>query len=133
MDLNELMKNPDQIKSLITLLQGLLPSDSQSNNESDEEEDFTNTAIKTKGLRTRKKQDPSKNKFLSMPEKDMHKDDTAIDKLLCQSLPVARSREYDPIKVKCRVCGKEEEINPALVYDLREGRYKCNKCSTSSG
>lgn len=133
MDLNELMKNPEQVKSLISLLQGLLPDEPNNADSSDAQEEFTNSAIKTKGLKNRKKQDPSKNKFLAMPEKDMHKDDVAIDKLLSQSGPVARSREYDPIKVKCRVCGREDMINPSLVYDLREGRYKCNKCSTSSG
>lgn len=133
MDLNELIKNPDQVKSLIAILQGLLPKESETASESDSEDEFTNQAIKTKGLKNRKKQDPSKNKFLSMPEKDMHKDDVAIDRVLAQSSPVARTREYEPIKVKCRVCGKEDMVNPSIVYDLREGRYKCNKCSTSSG
>lgn len=129
MDLNELGKNPEQIKQLINLLQQLLPSNQDE--ESEEAEEFS-SVMRTKGQKSRPKTKQSKNKFLSMREKDMHKDDTKIDKLLCQSGPVSRSRDFSLVKVTCRVCGKTEEINPVLLFDA-PNRYKCNNCSTSAG
>lgn len=134
MDLNELSKNPEQIQTLISLLQSLLPKDSSDGEAAEiSEQQFHNPNIKTKNTKTRHKQDASSNKFLSMPERNMHKEDTAIDKMLCQAPPVARARDFVPVKVRCRVCNKEEMVNPAIVYDLRDNRYKCNKCSTSAG
>lgn len=133
MDLNELSKNPEQIKSLITLLQSLLPEKAEQEQHNVVDDQFNNPNIKTKNIKNRTKQDASSNKFLSMPERNMHKEDTAIDKVLCQAPPVARGREFTPVKVRCRVCNKEELVNPAIVYDLRENRYKCNKCSSSAG
>lgn len=130
MDLNELQKNPEQIQSLINLLQNLLTSTTSNSNDSDIKKD--EYAIEPKQSRS-KKIVPQENKFLDMPEKNMHKDDIAVDKALCKHPPVARAREFTPVKAKCRVCGKEEMVNPALVYDLRDNRYKCNRCSTSSG
>lgn len=127
MDLNELGKNPEQIKQLIGLLQQLLPDDSQESSNNDEE---FSPVMRTKGQKAKKTK--HQNKFLSMREKDMHKDDTKIDKLLCQSGPVSRSRDFSLIKVTCRVCGKTEEINPVLLFDA-PNRYKCNNCSTSAG
>lgn len=134
MDLNELSKNPEQIQTLISLLQSLLPKESGDTEPDDtSEQQFNNPNIKTKNIKTKRKPDPSSNKFLSMPERNMHKEDTAIDKILCQAPPVARGRDFVPVKVKCRVCNKEELVNPSIVYDLRDNRYKCNKCSTSAG
>ena len=131
MDLNDLANNPDQIKQLISVLQQLLPKGSSSNDTQDteEEEEYSNPAIKTKNSRKRSKQ--SVNKFLTMTEKDMHKDDTRIDKILAKHPPVMRSREFEPIQVKCRVCGETETVNPSIVEN--KNRYKCNKCSTSAG
>jgi hypothetical protein len=71
------------------------------------------------------------NKFLLMPEKDMHKTDIAIDRKLSVVPPTDRTRQYNPVSVKCRVCGKEEKVNPRYL-DSKD-RYKCNKCSTSAG
>jgi uncharacterized metal-binding protein YceD (DUF177 family) len=131
MDLNELQNNPEQIKSLINLLQNLLEANNTPHNDTKtKEEEYSTLPAKEK---LNRKNIVQENKFLSMPEKDMHKDDTQVDKVLCKHPPVARSREFTRIKVKCRVCGKEEEVNPGLVYDLRDNRYKCNRCSTSSG
>lgn len=129
MDLNELGKNPEQIKQLIGLLQQLLPGNQSE--QSQDEEEFS-SVMRTKGQKSRSKTKQDKNKFLSMREKDMHKDDTKIDKLLCQSGPVSRSRDFSLVKVTCRVCGKTEEINPVLLFDA-PNRYKCNNCSTSAG
>lgn len=131
MDLNELGKNPDQIKQLIGLLQKLLPEDNTDDSSSlDNTEEFS-TAMRTRGQRSRSKTKHN-NKFLSMREKDMHKEDTKIDKILCKNGPVSRARDFSMIKVTCRVCGKTEEINPVLLFDA-PNRYKCNNCSTSAG
>jgi transposase-like protein len=67
-----------------------------------------------------------------MFEKNMHKEDVEIDKKLAKHPPSARSREFTPVEVTCRVCGKTEEVNPSLIYDA-PNRYKCNKCSRTPG
>lgn len=130
MDLNDLANNPDQIKQLIAVLQQLLPKETPSDPSTQEEtEEFSNTAIKTKNSKKRSKE--SVNKFLEMSEKDMHKDDTRIDKILAKHPPVTRSREFETIEARCRVCGNTETVNPSIVEN--KSRYKCNKCSTSAG
>lgn len=129
MDLNELGKNPEQLKQLISLLQQMLPSDTTEDS-SDSSEEFS-PVMRTKGQKSRSKTKHT-NKFLSMREKDMHKEDTKIDKVLCKNGPVARTRDFSMIKVTCRVCGKTEEINPSLLFEA-PNRYKCNNCSTSAG
>lgn len=134
--------SPEQIKQLISLLQGLLPKEDtvvipnkgkkkpRKAKVGISEDDRPNNNIKTK-TRTLK-QANSYNKFLEMPEMSMHKSDTEIDKKLCKHLPTQRNREYKPIKVVCRVCGKTDSINPAILPDSAD-RYKCNKCSSSNG
>lgn len=133
--------SPEQIKQLISLLQGLLPKEDtivadkqkkkpRKEKVSKSEHIKSNNNIKTK-TRTLK-QENSYNKFLEMPEMAMHKSDTEIDKKLCKHPPTKRNREYEPIKVMCRVCGKNESINPAILPDSSD-RYKCNKCSSSNG
>ena len=129
MDLNELGKNPEQLKQLISLLQQMLPSNEESE-DSDVSDEFS-SVMRTKGQKSRSKTKHT-NKFLSMRERDMHKEDTKIDKVLCKNGPVARTRDFSMIKVTCRVCGKTEEINPSLLFDA-PNRYKCNNCSTSAG
>jgi hypothetical protein len=130
MDLNSLSQNPEQLKQLIAALQSLLPSDSQPTSipEEDDEEEVV-SPIKTKNSRQRSKK--VVNKFLSMPEMNMHKEDSDVDRKLAKHPPVARSREFEPVEVTCRVCGVSETINPSLVESV--SRYKCNKCSTSAG
>lgn len=132
MDLNELGKNPEQIKQLIGLLQQLLPKEDivDEGFETEKTEEFS-SVLRTRGQKARPKTKHN-NKFLSMREKDMHKDDTKIDKMLCKNGPVSRARDFSMIKVTCRVCGKTEEINPVLLFDV-PNRYKCNNCSTSAG
>jgi hypothetical protein len=129
MDLNELNKNPEQIKALISLLQGLLPKEEevQTDTITEKQKDYP--------FKSRRKNSFTEhtNKFVDMPESKMHREDSTIDKKLSVSPPVARSRNYTPVQATCRICGKKEFVNPAIVYDLRENRYKCNTCSTSSG
>lgn len=128
MDLNDLIKNPEQIKGLIALLQSLVPEDDQANQEQPEP---IASKMKTKSRGSKKKTKEDDNKFLSMPEFSMHKEDSKIDKILCNKLPVARSREYAMIDVVCRICGKKESVNPSLADS--PARYKCNNCSTQAG
>lgn len=129
MDLNDLANNPDRIKELISLLQSLLPTEDKKNPTA---ETSQNQKIKTRG--PRKKTDSQKhiNKFEKMPEFAMHKDDIAIDVALSKHPPVGRMREFEMIDVVCRICGKKETINPALLFDSHS-RYKCNNCSTQAG
>jgi len=118
---------PDQIQAMITMLQNMLPK-----TEAKKEENF----VQTGGIKNKKRKldnkEKSINKFNSMPEKNLHKDDTLIDKKLSTQPPVPRSRQFSLIKVVCRVCGKREEVSPGLIQDSVD-RYKCNKCSTSAG
>jgi hypothetical protein len=126
MDLN--LDNPEQIKLLINMLQQMLPQEQHNDINQVEESEST---IKTKSVRSDKiKSRP--NKFLDMPEKNMHKSDSAIDKKLCTSPPTPRNRKFIPISVVCRVCGKSEKVNPAIVPEPKD-RYKCNRCSATSG
>lgn len=132
MDLNELAKNPDQIKALITLLSSLLPADQKvsKNDDSDDSDDIAESVIKTKKAKQNKKK--FVNKFVSMPEAKMHKEDIEIDKLLHVHPPTVRQREANLVNVQCRVCGKKETVPASLATESR-GRYKCNTCSTNAG
>lgn len=113
----------DDIKQLIAILQrGLVDDEGDS-----EEPTPKKRPTKAKNQATKKK----KNNFDTMSEKNMHKDDIEIDRKLRQAPPTSRSRNYKPLSVKCRICGKTEKVNPALVEAAE--RYKCNKCCTSSG
>lgn len=146
MDPNELLSNPENIKALISVLQGLLenknPTDTKEDNESKnssvapskkgstikaKERQKAGNNIKSKTVKTE-----SVNKFEKMAEFRMHKDDCAVDKKLCVAPPVARMRDFDFIDVVCRICGRPETIPPALLFDS-PSRYKCNNCSTQSG
>lgn len=123
----------EDIKQLIAILQRGL------NKQEDGPEEET-VLPKTKKKRQhkiietkrKKGQEITQNKFLDMPESRMHKEDSTIDKLLAKQPPVVRTRGYQPITVSCRVCGKKEDVNPALVVE-GAARYKCNKCSTTEG
>lgn len=117
--------DPEQIKQLIEALQNMLPKNNT------EENNFDDSKIKTKSTKL-SKSNRNKNKFLDMPEKDMHKADIKIDKKLSINPPTPRSRKFSTIEVCCRSCGKKEQISPQLVPDSRD-RYKCNKCSSSGG
>jgi hypothetical protein len=137
MDLNDLMKNPEQIQQLISVLQALLPKDSTKSSTPDEapahdNEDGFSSAIKTKSSKKFKQRSASENKFLDMPERNMFKEDSKIDQILNKHPPVSRSREFATVEVVCRVCGKKEQVSPALAGEAPK-RYKCNNCSTSAG
>lgn len=124
--------NNEDIKQLIAILQRGLDSDVQT--EEPQQKPKKNKQPKRQSQHKITKQSDNKhnNSFLEMPEFSMHKEDSKVDKLLCKQPPVARSRSYKPMIVSCRVCGRKEEVNPALITE-GAARYKCNKCSTSEG
>ena len=99
MDLNY---TPEEIQQLIKLLQKMLPSD-QQDKDTKQTDSFVESKIKTKTRSSKQKQN-SRNLFLDMPEKNMHKSDTAIDKKLSVNPPTPRNRKFYKIEVKCRVC-----------------------------
>lgn len=135
MDPKEVLNNPENVKLLINLLQSLLP-----NEQTEEIKTAVNppaktkqpSKIKTKGRQRKSTENEIDNKFASMPEFSMHKEDSSIDKKLSKHPPVARMREFDPVEVVCRVCGKKEIVSPGLVFE-GAARYKCNNCSTQAG
>lgn len=131
----------NDFKQLLGLLQQLVQKTaSTTNSTADDEpdEDDEDVSPKPKGrkriadnTKPRKKKRKFVNKFLQMREASMHKEDTEIDKKLSKVPPTQRSRQFEYVQVRCRVCGKEEKVIPALA-EARD-RYKCNKCSTSPG
>jgi len=125
MDLNNY--KPEEIKQLISMLQSMLPTEEK---ETATEEEHV-SPIKTKTF-SKNKANNQKNKFLDMPEKNMHKADCLIDKKLASAPPTPRTRKFVPMNVKCRICGKTDSINPAILHDSPD-RYKCNNCSSSPG
>lgn len=137
--------NEEQIKNMIALLQTMLSSKSVENKTTEFTREIeTETEIKKK-KKTKQENIPNKkknkhgyqlskndNKFLLMPEADMHKGDSRIDSLLSKHPPVSRSRKFEYVNVKCRLCGKEENVSPGILTDS-PSRYKCNKCSAIQG
>jgi hypothetical protein len=141
--------DPEQVKQLISLLQSMLVS-SQNASSGDDTPDAlerkktnvdpatprsnikTRTRKKVSGSKNEPTTQQSNNKFESMSEFVMHKEDTELDKKLCKAPPVARLRDFEFVDVTCRICGKTENVAPSLVFDS-PSRYKCNNCSTQSG
>jgi hypothetical protein len=120
--------DPAKIQAMISILQSMLES---TNNDAEPEPQET-VAVKTFSTTTSTKP-KFINKFDNMMEKNMHKEDIAIDKQLRVHPPVPRTRTYEPLSVRCRVCGKEEKINPQVATSAEIERYKCNRCSISPG
>lgn len=122
--------NNDDIKQLIAILQRGLSDDNES---VEENESLQEKPKKKKKPSATKPSTKSKfqNKFLDMAESNMHKDDVEIDRKLTKYPPTPRTRQFIPLSVVCRVCGRHEKVNPAIVESA--DRYKCNKCSSSAG
>jgi hypothetical protein len=119
----------EDIKQLIAILQKGLTPDTDSLEDS-ETMSVKKTRRSTPKAKTETKP-KSKNKFDSMPEFNMCKEDIEFDRKVRKPIPSARLRDFEPIKVRCRVCGKNEKVAPDLVESIE--RYKCNKCSTGAG
>ena len=124
MDLNDIIKNPEDIKKLISALQALIPKEDDSDPEP--------VVSKKKTKKDIIKKDKSTNKFLTMPERNSHKEDCKIDNLLSKSPPIERRPGVTTVDVVCRVCGKKYNINKSLLFE-GISRYKCNNCSTQPG
>ena len=124
MDLNDIIKNPEDIKKLISALQALIPKEDNCDPEP--------VVSKKKTKKDIIKKDKSTNKFLNMPERNSHKEDCKIDNLLSKSPPIERRPGVTTIDVVCRVCGKKYNINKSLLFE-GISRYKCNNCSTQPG
>lgn len=131
--------NNDDIKLLISILQKALVTDEQESDTSVEQPKAANAKkqaskpiAKTKKKKVANSSSDHYNKFESMPERNMHKEDSQIDKMLTKYAPTERSREFSLATVTCRVCGRTETINPNLIYDAGS-RYKCNKCAKNPG
>jgi hypothetical protein len=124
--------DPTQINQLIGLLQQMLPKEEdtpkKSKTKSKAKEQKLQSVTKSKRIVDQER----KNKFLSMPEMNMHKSDTSIDKQLQKFPPTPRSREFSLINVTCRICGRTDEVSPKLLPESAD-RYKCNNCSSTQG
>lgn len=137
-DINNLSE--DNIKDMIALLSSMLEAKNQTNpnNTKKETNHIATSSIKNKDKTRRRnirKQNPEtqqRNLFDEMQEKTMHKDDRRIDELLSCTPPGPRTRKFSLIDVRCRVCGRQETISPALLHESID-RYKCNKCCGGPG
>lgn len=136
MEIEDLKNNPEAVKKLIDLLSSLIetPQDEEANTQPSKKNTKKNNAKVTnvRGRNSRSERPKHTNKFLTMSEKNMFKEDVQIDKLLSKYPPTERSRSTAKIDVKCRICGREETIHPSMLCESVE-RYKCNNCSTSPG
>lgn len=127
----------EQIQSMIKMLQAMLNSQESSEDQTHQESNEQKTHFIKDNKRTtksssKKSTKANKNKFMDMPEMNMHKEDVEVDKKLRVQPPVPRARQFSMVKVVCRVCGKKDEVSPSLIVES-PSRYKCNKCSTAAG
>lgn len=115
----------DDIKALIAILQKGLTDD--------EDIEVNPKPVKknsTKKASTNKKK-KTLNKFDSMTEFSMCKEDVEIDRKIKKPPPSLRNRPFDFVSVQCRVCGKQDKVAPSMIESIE--RYKCNKCATGAG
>jgi hypothetical protein len=123
----------EDIKQLIAILQRGLVDDISVEHTQDDKPSLQKTRKRT--TTKSKKNKPSKpvreNKFVDMPEMNMHKDDCLFDQKVIVSPPTPRRSPFRPISVRCRICGKTETVDPSIIE--ASDRHKCNKCSSSAG
>tara|TARA_R110002074_G_scaffold395973_1_gene584810 strand:- start:252 stop:629 length:378 start_codon:yes stop_codon:yes gene_type:complete len=120
--------SPKQIKQMINMLAAMLPKDEEVEAPPEPQSEFQNSVVKSKNIDRKNKR---VNKFEQMAEFKMHKEDIEFDKKVSKQPPVPRTRNYNPVSVRCRVCGIQQEVNPTLIESV--DRYKCNKCSAMAG
>lgn len=129
----DLLKNPEQIKQMISLLSSLLDKSEEAEQSVVEEPPKKKTARKRTSKKTAKKAvKQSSNKFDSMTESGMFKENPDVAKKLYSNPPIKRRPKKNLVKARCRICGKEEQIPASLIYNGLD-RYKCNRCSSSAG
>jgi hypothetical protein len=126
----------NDIKQLIAILQKGLSNEQDSEGSEQEIEIREDKKIQLKSNNTthsRSNRNKDRvNEFDNMQEKNFHKSDTEIDKLLNKYPPSQRSRQSSMVSVTCRVCGKREKVSAALAPE-GSSRYKCNTCSREPG
>lgn len=121
---------PEQIHQMIGMLKSMLPNHQSQDEDNSQEKIVSDTPIKNRP--SKKISGTFSNKFDQMMEAKLHKEDTEIDKALSVYGPTPRQRKFEPVKVLCRLCGKSEMVNPAVLSESKD-RYKCNACSRSPG
>lgn len=126
--------SPEQIQLMIKMLQSMLNTeqDLEEKTKEDTSQNDNTKFVNNKKIPSKSFNRSSTNKFLDMPEMNMHKEDVEVDKKLRTQPPVPRARQFSMVKIVCRVCGKQEEVSPSLIVES-PSRYKCNKCSAAAG
>lgn len=135
----DILKDPDQIKQLISILSSLLPKeDEETKTKPRKKRVLKKKTTKTTSNRknvasTAKKATNARvNKFVDMPENQMFKESPKVAQKLYQQPPMKRRSKKTKIPVTCRICGKKEEISSSLLHGDVD-RYKCNKCCSNAG
>tara|TARA_B100002019_G_C21274933_1_gene604908 strand:- start:9699 stop:10121 length:423 start_codon:yes stop_codon:yes gene_type:complete len=134
----DIKNNPEQIKQMIALLSSMLEdsdTEPKTKRRSTKKKTTKKKTTKKKTTTTRKPKQAKSlavNKFDQMSESGMFKENPEIAKKLYSKPPMKRRPKKELIAVKCRICGKQEEVSSSLISSGKE-RYKCNKCSSSAG
>lgn len=123
--------NKETIQQIITLLSSLIDDTETTEPNEKKSKKTPNNKVSRQKRTNKHPESGSTNKFLSMREMHMFKEDVEIDRKLKVMDPCPRTRSYSTIGVRCRVCGKNERVNPTLVTE--PSRYKCNDCARSGG
>ena len=92
-----------------------------------EQKEETDSAVSPIISKDAKQTSKKPNLFDSMPEANMHRSDSVIDKKLSTYPPTARARPTTMVDVQCCICGKNETVSKRLITDSAN-RYKCNNC-----
>lgn len=122
--------NNDDIKQLIAILQRGLSNETAEETPVVKSKASKKTKKANKESGTRSK--PQRvNRFDTMKEKELHKEDVLIDQKLIKSPPTPRRDKFEPLKIRCRVCGQTEDVDPSMIES--PDRFKCNKCAISAG
>lgn len=125
--------DPQQIQQMILMLQAMLPKQEQGADDTPVKPEKKTSLKKNNQSKNGSKSKPTReNKFDTMMEARMHKEDIEIDRKLSTVPPVPRARPFEWISAVCRVCGRKERVNPVLITDTID-RYKCNKCCAGAG
>jgi hypothetical protein len=139
MEINDILNNKEALKQLISALQNLVGDDKDDASVTTNAKENDKSNINTKSRRKIFSSDRNPtsnqhqvNRFDDMAEKNMHKGDVEIDKLLRQHPKTPRIRKQNKVNVVCRVCGVKETIPSSLLVDTKD-RYKCNSCSSKAG
>lgn len=121
----------NDIQQLIAILQRGLDNNQDTNEAVETTPSRKRTTKTTKDKKQTSNKNKRTNKFENMPEFNMCKEDLEIDRKIRKPPPSERKAPFQYLKVRCRVCGKEDNVAPDLIESIE--RYKCNKCATGAG